>query len=344
MNSKLKVTAAAIVLATGASLALSACGSSSGGSGASTTLNIVGFSTMEQPNEQEFAAFNATPAGANVKLQGSYGASGSERDAVLGGQAADEVHLSLAPDVQKLADAGKVAKDWDQNATHGICTNTVVVFGVQSGNPKGLTTWDDLLKPGVQIVTPDPGSSGSAKWNLLAAYGAYLQETGSAAGAEADMQKFMANVVSWPSSGRDATTSFENGTGDVVLSYENEMILARSAGQSIDYVDPSTSLLIENPCAVTVGAPQAATDYLNYQKSVDGQKVYVETGFRPLPSVASSVGQVQVQGAMDPSNPFPTIAHLQTIDKDFGGWTAANTKYFDADNGILTKLKADYAK
>jgi sulfate/thiosulfate transport system substrate-binding protein len=343
MNSKTKVTAAAIVLAVGGTIALAGCGSSASGS-SGTTLNIVGFSTMEQPNQKEFAGFQATSAGASVKLQGSYGASGTERDAVLNGQAADEVHLSLEPDVAKLVDAGKVSKDWDQNATHGICTNTVVVFGVQSGNPKGLTTWDDLLKPGVQIVTPDPGSSGSAKWNLLAAYGAYLQETGSAAGAEADMAKFMANVVSWPSSGRDATTAFENGTGDVVLSYENEMILARSAGQSIDYVDPDTSLLIENPCAVTVGAPQAATDYLNYQKSVDGQKIYVGTGFRPLPSVASAVGQVDVPGAMDESNPFPAIAHLQTIDKDFGGWDAANTKYFDADNGILTKLKAASSK
>lgn len=332
---KLKVTAALTAVGV---LALAGCGSA-GSASDSHTLNIVGFSTMQQPNDKAFAAFEATSQGQGWTLQGSYGASGSQRDAVISGQPADEVHLSLEPDVAKLVDAGKVAKGWDQNSTDGICTNTVVVFGVQSGNPKHIETWDDLLKPGVQIVTPDPGSSGSAKWNLLAAYGAYLKETGSQAGAEADMKKFMANVVSWPDSGRDATTTFEGGTGDVVLSYENEMVQARVAGQSIDYVDPSTSLLIQNPCAVTVGAPQEATDFLNWQKSTAGQKVYVETGFRPLPG--ANVGTVSVPGAMDPSNPFPTIKNLQTIDKTFGGWDAADPKYFDPTNGILTKLKAE---
>jgi sulfate/thiosulfate transport system substrate-binding protein len=331
----IKVTVALVAVGM---LALTGCASSSGSS-STGTLNVVGFSVMEQANQKVFAAFEQTAAGQGWHVQGSYGASGTERDAVLGGQAADEVHLSLQPDVAKLAAAGKVAADWADNATHGICTDSVVVFGVQSGNPKNIQTWDDLLKPGVQIVTPDPGSSGSAKWNLLAAYGAYLRETGSAAGAEADMKRFMANVVSWPSSGRDATTAFQNGTGDVLLSYENEVILARQSGQQLDYVDPSTSLLIENPCAVVKGAPKAAQDFLAFQKSAAGQKLYVETGFRALPGV--DVGQVSVKGANDPSNPFPAIANLQTIDGDFGGWDAANAKYFDPADGILTKLKAD---
>jgi len=329
----IKVTAALVAAGV---LALTGCGSSSGSS--SKTLNIVGFSVLEQPNQKVIAGFNKTAAGKGVKIQGAYGASGTERDAVLGGQKADEVHLSLEPDVAKLVDAGKVAANWKDNATHGICTDTVVVFGVQPGNPKGIKTWDDLLKPGVHIVTPDPGSSGSAKWNLLAAYGAYRQETGSDAAAQADLKKFIHNVVSWPSSGRDATSTFENGTGDVLLSYENEVILARQSGQKLDYVDPDTSLLIENPCAVTKGAPKAATDFLDFQKSVAGQKLYVASGFRPLPGV--NVGTETVQGANDPSNPFPAIAHLQTIDKDFGGWSSANTKFFDPNNGIITKLKA----
>jgi sulfate/thiosulfate transport system substrate-binding protein len=327
----LKVTVA--VLATGV-LTLAACGSSS-----KNTLNIVGFSVMQQANTDVFTAFENTDAGKGWNLVGSYGASGSQRDAVIGGQKADEVHLSLEPDVAKLVAAGKVASNWDQNATHGICTDSVVVFGVQSGNPKGISTWDDLLKPGVKIVTPDPASSGSAKWNLLAAYGAYLKETGSTAGATADMKKFLANVVSWPDSSRDATSTFEGGTGDVLLSYENEMILAKQTGASIGYVDPTTSLLIENPCAVTVGAPAEATDFLNFQKSAAGQKLYAEKGFRPLPNV--SVGSVTVQGANDPSNPFPTIQNLMTIDKDFGGWTKADPEYFDDTTGILTKLKAE---
>jgi len=335
----IKVTAALVAVGV---LALAGCGSSSSGASSSGTLNVVGFSVLEQANQKVFQAFEKTSAGKGWKIQGAYGASGTERDAVLGGQPADEAQLSLAPDVAKLAGAGQVAATWADNATHGICTDSVVVFGVQPGNPKSIETWDDLLEPGVKIVTPDPGSSGSAKWNLLAAYGAYRQETGSAAGAEADMKKFIANVVTWPSSGRDATTAFENGTGDVLLSYENEVILARQSGQKLDYVDPSTSLLIENPCAVTKDAPKTAADLLDFQKSVEGQKLYVETGFRPLPGV--DVGQVTVTGANDPSSPFPAIAHLQTIDKDFGGWDLADAKYFDETNGILTKLKAADSK
>lgn len=334
----IKVTTALVAVGV---LTLTGCGNSSGSS-STGTLNVVGFSVMEQANQKVFAAFEKTTAGQGWRVLGSYGASGTERDAVLGGQAADEVHLSLQPDVAKLAAAGKVPANWADNATHGICTDSVVVFGVQSGNPKHIQTWDDLLQPGVQIVTPDPGSSGSAKWNLLAAYGAYLKETGSPAGAEADMKRFMANVVAWPSSGRDATTAFQNGTGDVLLSYENEVILARQSGQRLDYVDPSTSLLIENPCAVTTGAPSAAADFLAFQKSAAGQRLYVETGFRPLSGV--DVGQVSVKGAHDPSNPFPAIANLQTIDGDFGGWEAANATYFDPTDGILTKLKADSSR
>ena len=130
---------------------MTGCGGSS-----KSTINVVGFSVLEQANQRVFDGFENTSAGKDVTLQGSYGASGSQRDAVLGGQKADEVHLSLEPDVAKLADAGKVAKNWADNATHGICTDSVVVFGVQPGNPKGIKSWDDLIKPGVKIVTPDP--------------------------------------------------------------------------------------------------------------------------------------------------------------------------------------------
>jgi sulfate/thiosulfate transport system substrate-binding protein len=333
---KIKVTAAASALVVAGVLALTGCGSSK------QTVNVVGFSVMQQANDKVFTAFEDTDAGKDVKLVGSYGASGSMRDSVLGGAKADEVHLSLEPDVQKLVAAGKVASDWKNNATNGICTDTIVVFGVRKGNPKNIHTWADLVKPGVQIVTPDPGSSGSAKWNLLAAYGAAMTSGGSDAAAQDYMKKFMANVVSWPSSGRDATTTFTGGTGDVLLSYENEVILARQTGTDLDYVVPDTSLLIQNPCAVTTGAPQAATDFLNFQKSPAGQKLYAETGFRPLPGV--NVGSYTVSGANDPSNPYPQPAHLLTVDHDFGGWAAADPKYFDSTNGIITKLKADYAK
>ena len=344
----IKVTVALVAAGV---LALTGCGSSSGssssggssGSGAHT-INIVGYSVLQQANKGVEAAFEKTAAGKGVSFKESYGASGDQARAVLAGAKADEVHLSLEPDVQKLVDGGLVASNWKDNATQGICSQSIVVFGVRSGNPKNIHTWADLIKPGVKIVTPNPASSGSAKWNLLAAYGAAIASGGDETAAQAYIKKFFANVVSMPDSGRDATTAFTGGTGDVLLSYENETILARQSGTQLDYVVPDSSLLIQNPCALTKSASPTAQKWLDFQKSAAGQKLYAETGYRPLDNVASQVGQVTVKGANDPSNPFPAPAKLLTIDKDFGGWTEANKKYFDPDTGILTKLQAAAGK
>jgi sulfate/thiosulfate-binding protein len=333
MNKTIKVAAA--ISAAGV-LALTGCsGSSSGDSG--NVVNVVGYSVLQQANEGVITAFNDTDAGKGVDVKGSYGASGDQSRAVVAGQDADEVHLSLEPDVTRLVDEGLVADDWKDNATKGICTQSIVVMVVKSGNPDGINSWDDLAKPGVGIVTPNPASSGSAKWNLLAAYGSVLASGGSEADAAAYMKQFFANVVALPDSGRDATTAFTSGTGDVLLSYENEAILARQSGTDFDYIIPDSSLLIENPCALTKTASKSAQAFMDFQKSTDGQKLYAQTGYRPL----VDVGSVDVQGANDPSDPFPAPATLLTIDKDFGGWDAANTKYFDENNGILTKIQAE---
>ncbi|QIG45633.1 sulfate ABC transporter substrate-binding protein [Nocardioides anomalus] len=338
MNKTLKV--AAVVALTG-SLALTACGddsdSGSGSGGSGTTLNIVGYSVLEQANKGVISAFQKTDAGKDVEFKESYGASGDQSRAVVAGAKADEVHLSLEPDVTRLVDEGLVADDWKDDDTKGICTSSVVVFVVQKGNPKGIESWDDLIQPGVGIVTPNPASSGSAKWNLLAAYGAAKDEGGSDEAAQDYMTKFFGNVAALPDSGRDATTAFTSGTGDVLLSYENEAILARQSGQDFDYVIPDETLSIENPCAVLKDAPQAATDFLDFQKSEDGQKLYAETGYRPLVDVPD----LEVEGANDPSDPFPAPGTLLTIDDDFGGWADANTKFFDENDGILTKIQAD---
>ena len=222
-----------------------------------------------------------------------------------------------------------MADDWKDNDTEGICTQSVVVMVVRTGNPKGIDSWDDLIKPGVGIVTPNPASSGSAKWNLLAAYGAELGAGGTEEDAQAYLEKFFGNVAALPDSGRDATTAFTSGTGDVLLSYENEAILAKQSGTDFDYVIPDSTLLIQNPCAITDGAPDSAQAFMDFQKSADGQKLYAETGYRPL----VDVGDVEVQGANDPSDPFPEPETLLTIDDDFGGWADANTKYFDENDG-----------
>ncbi|MFT4011226.1 MAG: sulfate ABC transporter substrate-binding protein [Nocardioidaceae bacterium] len=337
MTIKLK---AALVASLVSVLALAGCGGSDDDSSSSSSkASVVGFSVLEASNKEEISAFEDTDAGKGAEFTTSYGASGDQSRQVEAGLKADVVHLSLEPDMQRLVDAGLVAEDWNTGPTKGIATQSVVVFVVRSGNPKGIKTWDDLTKSGVQVITPNPASSGSAKWNLLAAYGQAAADGGDAAG-QAYLKKLLANTVALPDSGRDATTQFTGGTGDVLLSYENEAILAKESGTDLDYVLPDTTLLIENPAAVTTDASQTGKDFLDFLLSDQGQEIYAKYGFRPL----NSDIKVEVEGANDPSNPYPTPGKLLTISDDFGGWSDANTKYFDEDNGIITKLLADTGK
>jgi sulfate/thiosulfate-binding protein len=325
-------------------LALTACGGSSGAadgsSGGGGTVNLVGFSILEQANKQVIEDFDKTSAGKDVEFSQSYGASGDQSRAVIGGQKADIVHLSLEPDVQKLVDEKLVSPDWKNTPTKGILTQSVVAIVVRKGNPKHIEGWDDLVKPGVKIITPNPASSGSAKWNILAAYGHVIANGGSEADAEAYLKKFFGNVAALPGSGRDATTAFSGGNGDVLLSYENEAILARQSGADFDYLIPDQTLLIENPGTVTTDASPAAKKFLSYLTGKEAQTDYAEQGFRPLDDSVD----VEVKGANDPSNPFPVPPTLLTIDKDFGGWSEANTKFFDEDKGIVTKIQKETGK
>ena len=329
--------AAATVLMTGA---LTGCGASASGSSDKNSVSIAGFSVMQAANKQVISDFQKTSAGKGVTFKQSYGASGDQARAIISGLHADEAHLSLEPDVGKLVDAKLVDPSWKDTPTKGILTQSVVVIVVRKGNPKHITGWNDLVKPGVKIVTPNPGSSGSAKWNILAAWGQVLANGGTEKDAQAYLTKFLGNVAALPGSGRDATTAFEGGTGDVLLSYENEAIEARQGGADFDYVVPPQTLLIQNPVALTKDASAAAKKFLAFQESTAGQTDYAKEGFRPLdPSI-----KVDVEGANDPANPFPAPQKLLTIDGDFGGWSAANTKFFDEKDGIITKLLAASGK
>ncbi len=323
-------------------LATSACSdpASSGGSGSSKEVSIVGFSVMKTANKTVISDFQKTAAGKGVTFKQSYGASGDQARAVIAGLGADEVHLSLEPDVTKLTDEKLVGDDWKSGPDKGILTQSVVTMVVRKGNPKGIKDWEDLIKPGVEIITPTPGSSGSAKWNILAAYGHVIAGGGDDAAGQAYLKKFLANVATLPGSGKEATTAFEGGTGDVLLSYENEAIEARQAGADFDYVVPPQTLLIQNPVALTVDAGNAAKAFLGYQLGTAGQTDYARQGFRPLDAGIKP----EVEGANDPSDPFPAPQTLLTIDGDFGGWGEANTKYFDENDGIVTKLLAASGK
>ena len=339
---KKNIKAAVALVATGV-LALSACGGDGGGGG--TTLNLVGYSVLQNADAGLIKAFDATTDGKDVKIKGSYGASGDQSRAVEAGQKADIVHFSTEPDMSRLVKAGKVAEDWNSGPTAGICADSIVVFVVKSGNPQDIQTWDDLTQDGVSVVTPDPGSSGAAKWNLLAAYGSALAAGGTDDDAVDYVTKLVANVATFPGSGRDATTAFTSGTGDVLLSYENEAIQAIQGGADFEYVVPDSSLLIETPCAVTKDAPKAASDFLDFTLSAKGQKLYAQTGFRPL----VDVGDIDVEGAIDPSDAFPDPATLQTMADTFDGWGDANDKYFGDGTegkplGIITGIINDSGK
>lgn len=302
-------------------------------SGAGGTVNIVAYSVPKPAYDALTVAFQKTPAGQGVQFKSSYGPSGTQSKAVAGGQAADYVGFSVGSDLTKLVPS-KVADDWNSGPTKGIVSDSVVVIAVRKGNPKHICGWDDLVKAGVQIVTPDPASSGSAKWNILAAYEHVLQTGGTTAQAEAYLKSFFGNVKVRASSGAVATTQFLNGTGDALISYENEAIDARQAGQSLDYVVPAQSVLIENPAAVTRSAAPAARDFLAYVESTAGQTIFAQKGFRP---VVSGVQPGSVSGANDPANPFPNPAKLVTI-ADLGGWKAVNAKFFGTD-GLVTKIE-----
>jgi sulfate transport system substrate-binding protein len=327
-----------------AAVGLSACGGgstspssagSSGGSSSSTELNIVGFAVIKSAYDELGTSFAKTDAGKGVTFKGSYGASGAQSRAVIAGQKADVVALSLTPDLDNIAKAGLVDESWKSGANKGIVSRSVVVIAVRKGNPKGIKGWADLTKPGVGIVTADPGTSGSAKWNLLAAYSQALGANKDEAAAKSYLGGFVKNVVSWNDSGRTATDAFVKGTGDVLISYENEAIAARAAGVELDYLVPDSTVLIENPAAVTKTAPAQAKAFLTFVESADGQKILGSKGFRPIDDAVTAT---DVKGANDPANPFPKVTNLTTV-ADLGGWSAVNKSLFDKDAGLVAQLR-----
>ena len=315
-------------------LALSACGgsssssSSAAGSGSKVTLNLVAYSTPQAAYTAEIAAFQKTPAGKNVEIKGSYGASGDQSRAVASGQAADIVAFSLAPDIDRLVKAKLVDASWDTNPYKGMVTDSVVVITTRKGNPKHISTWADLVKPGIKVLTPNPFSSGSARWNILAAYEAQIKAGQTEAQATAYLASLFKNVPVQADSGRASLQTFTGGEGDAIITYENEAIFAQQNKQAVDYTVPPATILIENPIAVTSESkhPVQAKAFLDFLYSQAGQKIYVDNGYRPV--VAGVPG----------ADKFPKPAQLFTI-ADLGGWTAATTKFFDPDKGLITTIE-----
>ncbi|MCX6398209.1 MAG: sulfate ABC transporter substrate-binding protein [Propionibacteriales bacterium] len=352
---KRRRTVAAVGLAMTTALAITGCGSDD----PDKTISIVGFAVPEAANKAIAAEFKKTDAGKGISFKTSYGASGDQSRAVEAGLKADYVHLSVATDVDRLVKAGLVDPSWNAGPNKGIVSTSVVVLGVRPGNPKNIQGWDDLIKPGVGVVTANPASSGAARWNALAAFGNITENGGTEAEATQYLNKLFANVVSLANSGRDATNSFLGGTGDVLLAYENEAILAAQNGQGFEYVIPETTMLIENPGAILKDSVPAAKDWLDFILSNDGQRQFALKGFRPLnlttPGTADlgalGLTAADIKGAQDPADPFPAVTNLLTLDKNFGGgdWAEVKDKLFGDGKegkplGIVTKAIADSGK
>jgi sulfate/thiosulfate transport system substrate-binding protein len=333
MTQRIRLAAvAAAALAVPALLA--GCAASNGSSSSSSnSVSVVGFSVLKTANEPVISAFQKTSSGKGTSFTTSYGASGDQSRAVQGGLHADEVHLSLEPDVQALVPKF-VDSNWANTPTHGMLTDSEVVFLVRKGNPLHIHSWNDLVKPGVKLVTPNPESSGGAKWNLLAAWAHVSGAGGSDAQAKTFVTKLLGNAVALPGSASDALASFLAGNGDVLLAYESDAIAAKAAGDPVDYIVPKDTLLIQNPVALTKDASTAAKNFLKFQLSKQGQTLYAQAGFRPVIAGVHTT----VKGANNPNNPFPAVPQQYTIDKTFGGWDNANTKFFDTNNGIITKI------
>ena len=296
-----------------------------------TKLSVVVYSTPKTVFGKIIQAWQQTPDGQGVSFNQSYGASTDQARAVAAGLKADLVFLSTGDDVNLLVDKGLVNPKWNKQSYNGIAADTLVVFAVRPGNPKHIKSWSDLVRPGIQVVPPNPFSSGSAKWNILAAYGAQRRLGKSDKQAIAYVENLFGHVVSQDTSGRNATNTFLSGKGDVLLTYESEALNSRLNGQDIQYVIPRQSMLIELPLAAISSSDNLAkvNQFTRFVKTPVAQDLFAQYGFRPVDKkvLAKYAGK------------YPTRPGIFKIDdKIFGGWRAADKKWFD-QGALMTQIE-----
>ena len=309
-------------------LAGSAAGASKGDS-----IDLVAYSTPKDAYGKIISSFQKTSAGNGSSFSQSYGASGDQARAVAAGQSADLVALSLDPDINMLVGKGLVPKNWNAaNKYKGIVSDSVVVFVVRDGNPKHIRNWGDLVKPGIQVITPNPFTSGGARWNVMAAYGAKREAGKTDKQAIAYLKKFFQHVPVQPDSARQALQVFAQGKGDVLITYENDAIYAEKKGVHTQYKTPKNTLLIETPVALTktgLKKPQAKAFY-KYLWSSTAQKAFADQGYRPvLKSVAKNYKFYKPAG----------LFTINTPKLGLNGWTKVNTRFFHPTKGIVAKIE-----
>jgi sulfate/thiosulfate transport system substrate-binding protein len=299
-----------------------------------TTVNLVAYSTPKPIMAKLISRFQHQPAGQGVSFSQSYGPSGSQAKAIVAGQPADIAFLSTGIDMDTVADAGIVSKNWTKAPQGGIAADSVVAFVVRPGNPLHIHTWKDLIKPGVKIVTPDPFPSGSAKWNVLAAYGQARKAGMSDKKAVQFVTKLFNNVVAQPPSGSTAASAFYSGEGDVLITYESEAYSSFAAGKQGQLVVPKPTMLIQLPMVATKSSPTAAKAFIKYVHSPKQQKIFAANGYRPV--IKSVLKSPDLAAWKKKYNTGPTF---KIQNKLFGGWIKANRVWFDLQHGKMLKIE-----
>jgi sulfate transport system substrate-binding protein len=329
---------------------LAACAAPAGNSAATDsaaastgaiTLTLGAYTTPREAYAELIPLFQAQwkeKTGQEVNFEESYLASGAQSRAVVEGFEADVVALSLEADITRIVNAGLITHDWKSGPTKGMVSTSVVAFAVRKGNPKGIQDWADLAKPGVEILTPNPKTSGGAMWNILSLYGAAKRgfvdgvAKDDDAAAQAFLLSVLKNVTVMDKGARESITNFEQGVGDVAITYENEVLVAQQGGQEYDMVLPRSSILIENPIAVVDtyvdkhGTREVAEAFVAFLLTKEAQEIFAKHGLRSVdPEVAAAT-----------TAQYPTLTDQFTIDF-FGGWAAATPQFFHETDGIFSK-------
>lgn len=284
-----------------------------------------------------FQAAWKAETGQDVVFEESYLGSGAQSRAVVEGFEADVVALSLEADITRIVNAGLITHDWHAAPYNGMVSNSIVTFGVRAGNPENIQDWADLARPGLEVLTPNPQTSGGAMWNILSLYGAALRgyvdgvPAGDQAAAQSFLEAVLANVTVMDKGARESITNYEQGVGEVIITYENEILVGQQSGQTYELVIPRSSILIENPVAVVDhsvdkhGTRAVVEAFVDFLFTSQAQTIFAEHGLRsPDPAVAAATAAR-----------YPPIADVFAIEY-FGGWPQATTEFF-GENGYYSR-------
>jgi sulfate/thiosulfate-binding protein len=324
-----------------------ACGGRSASDGGTVTLILGAYTTPREAYGKAiipaFQKYWKEKTGQSVEFQESYQASGAQSRAIIGGFEADIAALSLEGDLDKIAEAGLITHDWKAKPNKGMVSTSIVVIAVRAGNPKNIKDWSDLTQPGLNVLTPDPKTSGGAQWNINAIYGAALRgyagvpkEDPAAAGEF--LKNVFRNVMIMDKGARESITNYEKGVGDVAVTYENEVLVGKQSGQAYEYVIPRSTILIENPAALIDknidkhGVREVAEAFINFLGTEEAQRAYAKYGLRPL---AQAVAQ-------EVKSQYPQVEDLWRIDF-LGGWSRVTAEIY-GPQGVYTRVIEELQK